>query len=239
MGFARKSNREAQAAQVAALNQQNAILAQQQAAASAYRDGYATRNAGITALQSYATNFLDRYHKGEDISTLMPTSVENAQKSADAAKYTMQAASRQGDASQLPKDSGYQRKLEATTTARLGRALATINDNALHGEVDSNRDILMNTTNMLNADQQAGMGLYSQSFGMAQGVFNSATTRRQMEQARAAAMNNMLFQGISGGLQGLLGAFTGGMFSGGNSGGATAGTHSSGTFGGGGGGFHG
>lgn len=214
MGFAKKSRREAQAAQVAALNQQNQILQHTQQQNAQYQQGFDTRNAGVIKIRDRGNKFLDDYSKGTDIADLIPASVKMAQQTSDTVKNTITAAGRQGDASQLRGDKSYQDKLNSSLSAKLGKGMAAINDERLHSEVGQQTENVFNASNFLNSDAQAGLGLNTQAFGMANSIFSNATTRREMEIQRSNIMMNNLMQGLSGGVQGFLTATgAGGAFS--------------------------
>lgn len=201
MSFGGKSRREAQQAQVEALRRQNAILDQQDAWAQEYRRNFDTRNAGIISLQKSTQNWLNRYEKGADVSTLNPARVMANQQAADQVVNTMRTASKLGDR-QLGGDADYQAKLNAVSTSRIGQGLARLNEAGLVNELNSRRGILMDTSAYLASDERAGFGLGSEVFNMSNAIFQNATTRRQMEMQRSQLAMGMFTSLLSGGLAG-------------------------------------
>lgn len=219
MGFGRKSRKEAQKAQVDALNQQNAILKESQRIAKEYRDSYSTRNAGVIKMNEGANNYLGRFAKGEDVASLNPALAQTLTNSANQTMNTLKyATSKLGDTSGQG-DAGYQNKLLNVTQRQLGKATAAMNMQGLENEVANQRGIALDTANMLNADQRAGFGMQSDISGMASNVFNSATQRRQIEIQRSNQMMGNLMGAISGGFSGMMSAWSGGLFGLGGSGG--------------------
>lgn len=225
----KSARREASAQQQSAYKQQQAAYQTAQTQATAYQNDFTKRNAAITGIRDYGQQFLDRYHKGTDISELIPASVKYTQQAADTVKNTIQAAGRMGDSSQLHSDSNYQNKLNSVMGAKLGRGMAAINDERLNNEVGQQTENVFNASNFLNADAQAGLNLNSQMFNMSNAIWQNATTRRNMEiQVGQQAFGNLM-QGIqvaTGIASGFFGA--GGMMSGlGRSGGSSASSGSS------------
>lgn len=188
---------------------QKTAMAQAQAEKDAYQASAAKRNAGVQALQDNAVGYLNRYNKGEDVASLNPAFARHAQESAQAVQSTMNVAQGLGDTAthSLSKDAGYQSKLNSVASRNIAKGLAGMNMQALEGEVQNQRGIVMDTSNFLNSDARAGFGMTSDIAGMAGNYFNSATTRRQMEMNRSNMMMNNLMQGISGGVTGALTAF--------------------------------
>lgn len=209
MGFGKKSRKEAQQQQVQAMALQQEAYHNAQAQQQAYQASAEVRNAPIRALQGQATNWLNRYEKGEDVAKLNPAFARHAQESANAVQSTLNVAQGLGDTAthSTTKDAGFQAKLNSVASRNIAKGLAGMNMQALEGELQNNRGIVMDTTNFLNSDARAGFGMTSDLFGMTNQIFNSATTRRQMEMQRSNMMMNNLMQGISGGVTGALTAF--------------------------------
>jgi hypothetical protein len=215
MGFGRKSRKEAQTAQVNALNQQNAILAEGQRQAAEYRASSSTRNAPMIQMQADATAFLNKYKKGEDVSTLNPALAQTLNNAANQTTNTLKyATAKLGDTSGQG-DAGHQQKLLNVTQRKLGQGVAALNMQGLQDEVGNQRGIAMDTTNFLNADAQAGFGMQGQLSSMASSVFQNATTRRQMEIQRSNQMMGNLMGFVNGGLSAVFGGGLGGIFGGG------------------------
>jgi len=212
MGFARKSRKEAQTAQVNALARQNEILAESQRQAREYHATSATRNAPIIGLQQDANAWLGRYKRGEDVASLNPALAKTLLNTSNQYTNTLKyATGKLGDTSGQG-DAGHQAKLLNVTTRELGKGAAALNMQGLENERANQTGIVMDTTSFLNADAQAGFGMQSQLGAMASSIFQNATTRRQMEIDRSNAMmaNTMSF--ISGGVNAGLRAYGMGMF---------------------------
>lgn len=193
MGFNGAAKKEAAAQQAQAYAAQQAAYAKAQADAAAYQSTSATRNAGVIGIRDYANSFLDKFHKGTDISQLIPSYLKVGQQASDTVKNTMTQASRMGDSSQLPTDQGYQQKLNSVTTSNLGRNLAAINEGVLSDEVSNQTGNSFNATNFLNADAQVGLNQDTNLFGMTDTIWHNATTRREMEiQVAQQAMGNLM-----------------------------------------------
>lgn len=188
----------------------NALHEQQQ-----YQASSATRNAPIRELQANAQSWLARYNKGEDVASLNPAFARHAQESANAVTNSMNYASSTGDTATFGGgDKGYQDKLRSVASRNIAKGLAGMNMQALEGELQNNRGIVMDTTNFLNADARAGFGMSSDLFGMTNSIFNAATTKRQMEIQRSNQMMNNLMSAVSGGATGFLTAMGWGGFGG-------------------------
>lgn len=184
MGFGGKSRKQAQQAQIAALNQQNVLLDSQRKLAEDYRANFAVRNKGILDLQSKATGWLNRYEKGADVASLNPARVMANQQAADQVMSTMKVASKLGDR-QAGGDADYQARLNSTATANIGKGLARLNEAGLVEELGNQRGILMDTSAYLSADEKSGFSMGSEVFNMSNSIFQNATTRRQMEMQRS------------------------------------------------------
>lgn len=229
MGFAKKSRREAQQQQLQAMQMQRHAYDDAQRRFSEYQNSFNTRNAPVIGLQTSAQNWLNRYGRGEDIASLNPTLARNAQMSANQVGQTMRFASKLGD--RRVGDADYQAKLNSLSTREISKGLAMLNEEGLLSELQSQRGILMDTSNFLNADARAGLGLSSELFNMTNSIFNNATTRRQMEIQRSNMMMQNFMGFLSTGIQAGLGIASLGASSAvsagvsGNIGGAMAGSH--------------
>lgn len=198
MGFAKKSRKEAKRQQEEALALQRQAYADAQRMAQEYQRSFNTRNAGIINLQNQATNWLERYNKGEDVAKLNPAFARYAQDTANQVQSTMQVANRLGD--RMGGDKDYQAKLNSLATRDIARNLAQLNEEGLLTELNSQRGILMDTTNFLNADSRAGFGMGSELFGMTNSLFANATTKRNMEIQRSNMLMDNFMRGIAGGI---------------------------------------
>lgn len=211
MGFNKKARKEATAQQQAMFAQQQKAYTDSQNAFNAYNSNFDKRNASIISLRDRGSNFLDRYSKGTDISELIPSSVKTGQMASDTVKNTIQAAGGIGDSSQLPKDAGYQQKLNSVMGANMARGLAQVNEAALQGEVGQQTENVFNASQFLNADAGTGLNLNNQIFNMSNTLWQNATTRRQME----IDVSNQAFGKMMQGLQFGVGIASGGLGAGG------------------------
>lgn len=241
MGFGNKSRKEAKAQQEAAMRQQQAQYDAYMRQVNEYNNSFNTRNAGLIAMRDSASSWLNRFNKGEDVAKLNPAFAKNALAAAETTKKTMQFASKLGDNSTMGVrgDADYQAKLRSSAEADVSKGLAFQNMQGLQDELGNQRGILMDSTNVLNSDSRAGVGMSAEGFNMTNSIFNNATTKRQMEIARSQAMmsNFMGFLGMgvqafgmaaSGGMLGAAKAATGAVSGGGP---AAAGTMGSGGIG--------
>jgi hypothetical protein len=226
MGFGKKSRREAKAAQEAAMRQQQAAYAAAQQQVQAYQQSSAARNAPIIALQKGSQDWMNRFNKGTDVADLNPAFAKNAQESADAVMNSMNYASNFGDTATHGggADKNFQEKARSVAQRNIAKGVARLNMQGLENELQSNRGILMDTTNFLNSDARAGVGMSGDLFGMTNSIFNAATTKRKMEMERSNMMMQNMMGLISGGVQGFMAATgAGGMFGAGGAFGGSSG----------------
>lgn len=224
--FAKKSRKQ-ESQNLQAIRQQELELARQQRAdAEAYRQAFDKRNAGLITLQNYATDWLDRYSRGVDVADLNPALNSTLMATAANVTKSMQFANKLGNNAMVKGDRSYQDKLNSVATREIYKNAAQMNEMGLLQERANQTGILAQTTNALNADRMAGLGLYNQSSGMNAQAFDMTNTLYQNAVARSNMMTNMLFQGIGGGLSAfsMAGGFGGlsGLFGGG--GGASGGS---------------
>lgn len=205
MSFNNKGQKEALAQQKESMALQKQVYNDSSKMFADYRKDYDTRNKAVIGMQGDAQNWLKRYGKGEDVSSLNPAFAKNSQESANQIKATMTAASKLGD--RRGGDSDYQAKLQNVAGREIAKYNSQLNEASLMDELNSNRGIAMDTSAFLNQDAQAGLGLQSQLFGMTGQLFNSASQRRQMEIQKAQASMQMLTGLISGGITGAFGAY--------------------------------
>lgn len=209
MGFGGKSRKAAKAAQDAAYQQQLTAYQNSQDAVNAYNSNYDTRNAPIIGMQGNAQDWLNKYNKGVDVSELNPAAVKTAQQAADQVKGTMDVANNLGSNALAKGDRGYQSRLNSLNSREISKGLASVNVEGLLSELGNQRGILTDTSQFLNADRQAGLGYTNQLYGMTDNMYQNATNTRQMEMQRGNLMNQMLMDGIFGGLSGAASAFGG------------------------------
>jgi hypothetical protein len=209
MGFGNKSRKEAKAAQEASLALQRQQFDAQNSRLHEYENSFATRNAGVIQQRDKSQNWLGRFEKGEDVSSLNPAFAKTAQESADAVTNSMQFAGKLGDNAthNAGGDADYQAKLRSVSQRKIAGGVAQLNMGALQDEVANQRGILMDTSNFLNADSRAAFGMGGQVFDYTSTMFNNATTKRQMEMNRSNMMMGNLMGLISGGIQGGMKAF--------------------------------
>ena len=207
MGFNSSAKKEAKRQQEEALRLEREAYAKAQASRDAYQSTYSTRNAPIIEAQKKSQDFLSRYEKGEDISSLDPTATKYAQQTADQITRTYKTANELGSNAFAKGDSGYQAKLNSVASRNVAKGLAQISEDSLLSNVDRNEQRSMQSTAFLNADQQAGMGLDSNIFQMSSSIFNDTTSKRKLEEDIGMAKMSMLMNGVFGGLSGATAIF--------------------------------
>lgn len=176
-----------------------------------YKKSSAQRNQHVAGLQKTAAEFLEKHRKGVDVTQLNPAFSQTALQASDAVKNTMRAARNIGDGAKGGGDANYQAKLDSVASREISRGLGRANVEGLMSEVNNQRGILMDTSNFLNQDAMAGLNMGAGVFNMTSTMFQAATAKREMEMARSNAMMNNLFGFISGGVNGLVTATTGGV----------------------------
>ncbi len=213
MGFAKKSRKAAKAGQEQALRDQQASFALSQQMAQDYNQGFEKRNAAMIALQTRAQSWLDSYDKGTDVSKLNPALAQTLMDAANVNMRTTQVVNRMGNNALVKGDKGYQQKLSSLAQRQMFRDMGALNEQGLMTERANQTGILMDSSNFLNSDRMSAFNMQSGVFGQSNSIFNNWTSKRNMEIARGNAMNNMLMQGVMGGVSGFITAGSaGGMF---------------------------
>lgn len=202
MGFGKKSRREAKAGQEAALRQQQQAFEETQRLSKLYREGFEKRNAGIIAMQERANRWLADYDKGVDVAKLNPALANTLRDTADIMTRTTQVANRIGNNALVRGDKGFQNKLQSVAQRDMFKNMAIANEQGLMEERGNQTNIAMQTSQFLNQDTMAGIGLQNDVFNQSNALFGNWTTKRNIEIARGNMMTNMLMQGIMGGVSG-------------------------------------
>lgn len=202
MGFGSKSRKQAQQAQVNALNEQTRIQRQYMNMINQYNSEYDTRNADIIDLNRRVGDRIEQFERGEDITKIYPLISNTLTQGADAVRKTMDFTQGLGTNAYDQQDDRYQQKLRSVGERQIASNLASAIVSGVLGERDRDTGLLMDTSNYLSADKRAGYGLVGQGFQMSSNIFNNATTRRQMEMQRSNMMMGNLMSFISGGLSG-------------------------------------
>ena len=205
MGFNKTARKQAQLQQEEALKLEREALARNQANSQEYQKSYEQRNASTISANKNAQGFIDRYNKGEDISSLDPTASKYANQVADQATRTYKMSNQLGSNAMTKGDSGYQAKLNSVASERVAKGLAGISEDSLQASLAENKGTALQTTQMLNADKQAGLGMDANVFNLSSSMFQDTTAKRKQEDDIGMMKMNMLMQGIFGGLSGATG----------------------------------
>lgn len=205
MGFNKSARREAQRQQEEALRLQREAFEQNKANAKAYQSTFDERNASVIKANKYSSDFVDRYNKGEDISTLDPSASKYANQVADQVTKTHKTSNQLGSNAFAKGDAGYQAKLNSVASRDIAKGMAGIANDSLLSNVSENRGMALQTSNMLNADTQAGYGMDTNVFDLSSSMFRDTSAKRKQEDDIGMAKMNMLMSGVFGGLSGITG----------------------------------
>lgn len=204
----KKSRKEAKRTQERILKMQEQQLIDNRNRVNTFNQASAERNRGITQIRDRSKSFLDRFESGEDIATLIPQQTALTAGVADRIDKTFKVANRLGNNAFTKGDKDFQAKLSSLSQRQIARAMAVINSQALQGEVDKNRGLLFDSTNFLNADARAGLGLDAGLFNATNSLFSAASQKRQMEMSRTSGilgMAGVISDLVTGGVAGATG----------------------------------
>lgn len=202
MGFGKKSRKEAKRQQEEAYRRQQRQADQYDAMTQAYRNNFDKRNEYIIGLNERSGQRIEQFDRGEDITRIYPLLANTLTQGANAVRNTMDYTSGLGTNAYAQQDERYLQKLKSVAGRDISKALATAMVQGTNAERDRDTNLLMETSQYLNADRMAGFGLANNSFNMANTMFGNATTKRQMEIQRSNAMMGNLMNIIGGGLSG-------------------------------------
>lgn len=205
MGFNSSARKEAKRQQEEALRLQREAFEQNKANSKAYQSTFDQRNASVISANKASSDFVDRYNKGEDISTLDPSASKYAGQVADQVTKTYKMSNQLGSNAFTKGDSGYQAKLNSVASRDIAKGMAGIANDSLLSNLSENRGMALQTSNMLNADTQAGYGMDTNVFDLSSSMFRDTSAKRKQEDDIGMAKMNMLMSGVFGGLSGLTG----------------------------------
>lgn len=208
MGFNKSARKEAKRQQEEALKLQRESFEQNKVNSKAYQDSYDTRNAFTIDARNSASDFLQRYKKGEDISTLDPSASKYANQVADQVTRTYKVSNQLGSNAFTKGDSGYQAKLNSVASRDVAKGMAGLANDSLMSSVAENRGLGLQTTALLNADKQAGYGMDTNVFDLTNSIFTNTSAKRKQEDDLGMAQMGMLLSGLSGAVSGATGIST-------------------------------
>ena len=212
MGFNKSERKNAQAQQQEAFKQQQQVVADQRNREKAYADSFDSRNANIIKLQKESGDRLDSIQKGSDLGSIYPYLMNMLNQGSDLSQRSLEAVNNIGTYDQ--QDSRYVNKLREVSKRRIASETGRTFAGQAVNLAEQDKDMLSKTTQYLNADRQAGVGLTQQGVVNASGLFDNASQWRQsaIQEAQLGWQGFSSLMGLTTGV--LAGIGTGGMSAG-------------------------
>lgn len=194
---ASKSRKRAQENQLAAFNSMQNAARNAEAARTKYMNEFSTRNAGLIGMQNRAFERMKGFEAGQDVGKMYAGLSGTLNAGADTVRNTQRLTSGMGSNALAQQDPRYMAKLQAVgnrqIASQIGRALGEGAMQMYTGDVNK----AMQATQLLNADQLAGLGEVGKSVGDWGNVGEFSTQIRKMEMERSKQIFNNIVAGIN------------------------------------------
>lgn len=168
-----------------------------EAARTKYMNEFSTRNAGLIGMQNRAFERIKGFEAGQDVGKMYAGLSGTLNAGADTVRNTQRLTSGMGSNALAQQDPRYMAKLAAVgnrqIASQIGRALGEGAMQMYTGDVNK----AMQATQLLNADQLAGIGEVGKSVADWGNVGEFSTQIRKMEMERSKQIFNNIIAGIN------------------------------------------